>query len=65
MSGSELNSVNLPESHPEEMTRQVAVQHGCPTDDSFIMMDCLRGVNAKELFASNFTCAVRLSVHHF
>ena len=60
MSGSELSlwAVNVPESHPENYTKSVAEQLGCPTDDNWLMMDCLREVSARKLGGTRFNCTV-------
>jgi hypothetical protein len=63
MSGNELriNAINPPESHPENYTKVVAAQNNCPTDDNYAMMDCLRGIDARTLRATPFSCTVKIN----
>ena len=60
-SGTDMNfwSFNYPESSPETYTQKVAQNVNCPTEDSFEMMDCLRGVEQWMLKNnSGFSCTV-------
>ena len=62
MSGSEFatGSMNPPQSHPEDYTKSVAQQNGCPTTDNWTMMECLRTINAKALQQTPIDCKVRI-----
>ena len=60
-SGSELNDwgINLPDSHPEDYTYNVAEDLGCTRADDYEMMDCMRDLPWREImFNSSITCTV-------
>lgn len=59
-SGSEVAiwAVNLPVSQPQNYSFAVASQLDCPTDDTTDMINCLRQVNASELYNTRFNCSV-------
>ena len=48
-----------PEKHPEMTATSIAEMHGCPTDNSWTMMDCLREAEPRALRESIRNCSVR------
>ena len=51
-------ALHVPDAKPEDFIEDVASQFGCPIDDTEMMVDCLRTIDALSLYEARYNCTV-------